>query len=324
MICTKCGARLMETDQFCSKCGARVIKEKRCPDCGELLRDNVRFCPGCGRAVGAKRRAPAVSDETLDIPIEAIERNILSETAAEIKAERRTQTAPRRMVSGEREPARSGASSSRSTSSGNASGRSSVGGTTAKKKQASVPAPPPRKRKPVYREEDWDDEDWEEEDDEEEEDWDDEDWDEEEERVDAVTIMTVAAGCVLLIVLAVLGFHFYRQYFPKNYGDTTKQEEEAEERQEGQEDPDPSDQEREGEGGQGQTIEISGGTSRLTIKSNVNVRDQPGTSGTNVLRVAKAGETYACNGSTEDGEWYEIVLEDGTVGYVFQEYVSVE
>ncbi|MDE6995151.1 MAG: SH3 domain-containing protein, partial [Lachnospiraceae bacterium] len=64
--------------------------------------------------------------------------------------------------------------------------------------------------------------------------------------------------------------------------------------------------------------------SELMIVSNVNVRDQPSTTGTNVLKVAKAGETYVCNGYTEDGTWYEIVLEDGTVGYVFHEYVSVE
>ena len=43
MICTKCGARIMENDQFCPKCGARVIKDKRCPDCGALLRDGVKF-----------------------------------------------------------------------------------------------------------------------------------------------------------------------------------------------------------------------------------------------------------------------------------------
>ena len=294
MICTKCGARLMETDQFCSKCGARVIKEKRCPDCGELLRDNVRFCPGCGRAVGVRRSKAAVSDETLDIPIEAIERNILSETAAEIKAERRTQPAPRR----------------------------STAGAAAVKKQASVPAPPPRKKKPVYREEVWEDDDWEDEDDEDDDDWDD-DWDDEDEGIDAITIMTVAAGCILLIVVAVLGFHLYRQYVPRNYGNAAEQEEEAG-RQDGQEEQEPSEQDGEDGGSQEQTAGISGGTSRLTIESNVNVRDRPGTSGTNVLKVAKAGETYACNGHTEDGDWYEIVLEDGTVGYVFQEYVSVE
>ncbi len=75
MICTKCGARLMETDQFCPKCGAKVIKEKKCPDCGEILRDGVKFCPGCGRAVGSKKSRRTMSDEGLDIPIEAIERN---------------------------------------------------------------------------------------------------------------------------------------------------------------------------------------------------------------------------------------------------------
>lgn len=323
MICTKCGARLMETDQFCSKCGARVIKEKRCPDCGELLRDNVRFCPGCGRAVGGKRSAPAVSDETLDIPIEAIERNILSETEAEIKA-RRTQPGPRRTVSEEREPVRRGSSgsaseraaSSRSGSSGRTterkeitgskSGRNSSGGTTAKKRQDSVPAPPPRKRKPVYQEEIWEEDD----------DWEDDDWDDDEEGIDAITIMTIVAGCVLLVVVAVLGFQLYRQYVPRNYENASEQGEEAENQiqEEGQE--------------EAQDVRDTGeevqGSYTLTIVSNVNVRDEPSTTGTNVLRVAKAGETYPCHGSVGDGTWYEIELEDGSAGYVFQDYVSVE
>ena len=56
----------------------------------------------------------------------------------------------------------------------------------------------------------------------------------------------------------------------------------------------------------------------------MNVRDQPSTNGTNVLKVAQAGETYVCNGVTEDNEWYEIVLEDGTVAYVNYKYVTVE
>ena len=136
MICTKCGARIMENDQFCPKCGARAIKDKRCPDCGALLRDGVKFCPECGRAVGGRRKAPAVSDETLDIPIEAIERNILSETAAEIKSDH----APRRSASGTKAPVKrtaSDASAGRKPSSGGGSSRTA-----------------PAKRAPVREEDD--------------------------------------------------------------------------------------------------------------------------------------------------------------------------
>ena len=349
MICKKCGARLQETDQFCPKCGAKVIKTRRCPDCGEVLRDGVKFCPGCGRTVGSRKSAPAVSDETLDIPIEAIEKNILSETAAEIKAERRTGSSPRKSVSKETAPARrssSGTVSERRRADGDKtarrtssksetvdstpsrrvdSGRNSSTGAPVKKKQAAVPAPPPRKKKPVYREEVWEDDDWEDEEEWEDDDWDEDDW-EDEEGVDAITIMTAVTGCILLIVVAVLGFHFYKQYVPKNYdkaAEEEQKEEDGEEEEQGEEQIEPSEQDGE-EDSQEQPAGISGGSSKLTIVSDVNVRDQPSTSGTNVLRVAKEGETYDCNGITEDGEWYEIVLEDGTVGYVFHEYVSIE
>ena len=63
---------------------------------------------------------------------------------------------------------------------------------------------------------------------------------------------------------------------------------------------------------------------QLTVVSNVNVRDNPNTSGTNVIKVAKAGETYECVGTAGDGNWYEIVLDDGTHGYVYTDYVKVE
>lgn len=311
MLCTKCGARLMETDQFCPKCGARVIREKRCPDCGERLRDGVKFCPGCGRAVGSAGRTPEVSDETLDIPIEAIERNILSETAAEIKTDRRAASdgrTPAGRVSDGRisEKRTSAGSGNRSASAKRTSdGSESIKSTPGRKKQASVPAPPPRKKKPVYQEEIWEDDDWEEEDD-----WEDDDWDDDdEEGIDAITIMTVATGCILLIVVAVLGFHLYRQYVPKDYEKAADQEERQEQTEQDSEDGGVADGRK---------------TYTLTIDSNVNVRDEPGTSGTNVLKVARAGETYTCYGTAGDGTWYEIVLEDGSTGYVFQDYVSVE
>ena len=89
------------------------------------------------------------------------------------------------------------------------------------------------------------------------------------------------------------------------------QEQELEEQQEGQAEDLPAD---------------NGGNTvcTLTIVSNVNVRDNPSTEGTNVIKVAKAGETYECYGSVEDGNWYEIRLEDGTTGYVFKDYVMIE
>ncbi|MCM1123226.1 MAG: zinc-ribbon domain-containing protein [Eubacterium sp.] len=340
----------METDQFCPKCGTKAIRDRRCPDCGALLRDGVKFCPKCGRLVGEDGGAKKMSEDTLDIPIDAIERNILSETAAEIKADQRTQGASRKQAS------RSSSVSSapaRDRSMGGTSGKSAAGqGAPAKKRMAddeplyrkrtaddesprrkkpiedepsqrkktaddkplrrkkAADPEPPRRKKAIYRDDDWEDEDWEEDD------WEDDDWDEDDdgEGVDVITIMTVVVGCVLLVVVAVLGFHLYRQYVPKNY------ERAAEEAQEEQDE----NEEQEPEGGQGTTAGDDRETTTLTVIHNVNVRDNPSTSGTSVIKVAQEGETYPCYGSAGDGEWYEILLEDGTIGYVFYEYVSVE
>lgn len=275
MKCTNCGANLLETDQFCPKCGAKAIKDRRCPDCGAVLREGTKFCHKCGRPVADRDSGRKVSDETLDIPIDAIERNILSETAAEIKADPRTavkNTPPKKKASADKPP-----------------------------QKKSAPASYPKKRT-VYREE---------------EDWEEDDWDDDDEGVDVITIMTVIAGCLLLIVVAVLGYHLYRQYAPKNYGNLV--EESEVESEDG--DAEIPGQEME----DGWEVEIGEHETPYTliVTHNVNVRDNPSTSESNILKVAKEGETYTCYGSV-NGEWYEILLEDGTVGYVFYEYVTVD
>jgi uncharacterized protein YgiM (DUF1202 family) len=123
--------------------------------------------------------------------------------------------------------------------------------------------------------------------------------------------MTAVVGCVLLVVIAVLAFKLYQQYAPKNYEKAQEQQESEEEYDGGQEmEEEPEDSET--------------AVYTLTIVKNVNVRDNPSTSDTNVLKVAQAGETYECYGTAGDGTWYEIRLEDGTTGYVFQDYVTVE
>lgn len=279
MKCTRCGATLLDTDQFCNKCGAKVIRQKRCPDCGTVLRDGTLFCPGCGKKVGEAQEKEVEKGETLDIPIEVIERNILSETAAEMLTDDRKRN------------------------------------TTVKKEAQSIPVkkkptpePPVRKKRPVYEEVEEDEEDWEEEEDLEEEDWDDEEDDEDEEGTDILTIMTVIIGCVLLVVAVFIGYHFYRQYVPKDY------EEAAEEMQE----------EQEAESGE----ETGAYAGTLRIRSNVNVRTSPSTEGTSVIMVAKQDETYHYYNVSEDGNWYCIDLEGkgGAYdrGYVFAYYVTVE
>ncbi len=385
MKCTNCGARLMETDQFCPKCGARAIKEKRCQGCGYVLRDGVKFCPECGRPVAASGNTHKVPDETVDIPIDAIERNILSETEAEIKADRKKEGAVRKTSvsdgaagrsSGGRNPSsgrgvsrgaavRSGTSrntsSSTASSRGTTAGRATTHSGAARDEAAremsarrsaeprngqdrrtqeepvmrrkSAPPIPPQKKRPVYSEEDWEEEDYEEED----EDWEDEDYEDYEEDdwddgegVDVITIMTAIVGCAVLIVVAVLGFNLYKQYMPKAYSDVAEQEKEGEEEEQQQEQGEEHSQDEGQEQESDQTIETETGaadreTSTLTVTSEtVNVRDQPSTSGTTVLKKAHRGETYACYGSAGDGSWYEILLEDGTTGYVSGDYVSVE
>lgn len=313
MICTNCGASMMETDQFCPKCGAKAIKDRRCPDCGAVLRDGVKFCPKCGRLIGGSGKTAGVSGDTLDIPIDAIERNILSETAAEIKADRREtgthrKPVPRSEAAKSSSPRNSSgkAAGSRGSSSHSASERSTAQRSAPAKKREPMPEPP-RKKKVVYREEDWEDEDWEDDD------WDEDD-DDDEEGVDVITVMTAVIGCVLLVVVAVLGFNLFRQYVPKDY-DKVAEEQQKQEEQE---------QERAPEEGETAASGDTRETYALTITHNVNVRDNPDTNGTNIIKVAQEGETYTSYGAVDGGEWYEILLEDGTTGYVFHEYVSIE
>lgn len=382
MVCKECGAKLMDTDQFCPKCGTRVIKEMRCPDCGAVLREGTKFCHKCGRLVESGSRQKAV-EETEEIPIDAIEQNILSETAAEIKAGRGGDREPRRTAPAEGRPERSSvprsaparstspgnkaehtpsskgaapkkaaehaassksssarstsertsaakstpskSTSGRSTSGKSVSGHSSASGKAAPGRRSaeppsgrrtSIPEPPRRKRM-NYREDDWEEEDWEDE-----EDWDEDDWDDEE-GVDIITIMTVVVGCVLLIVVAFLGYRLYKQHAPKDYekGAEVQQDEAAADEDDGeQKEP----QETDGTGEQSVTDGDGSGTYMITVIHNVNVRDQPSTTGTNILTVAQEGDVFTCYGTTEDGQWYEIRLEDGTPGFVFHEYISVD
>lgn len=310
MVCTECGARLSEEDQFCPKCGAKVIKKRRCPDCGALLRQDNKFCPKCGRLVGEKKKPKAVSTDTMDIPMESIERNILSETAAEIRTDRRPEKEMHRSRS-----ERSDSVRSRSDHDNEETVRRKKAEPPAPKKK-SQPAPPPKKKRPVYREEI-----------EEEDDWEDEDWDDEEEGTDILTIMTAVIGCVVLIIVAFVAFRLYQQYVPKNYDKVAKEQAKEQEKSEEDSKGDQEDGQPEQDAGQSEDAEPEGAIlGTLTISKNVNVRDNPSTSGSNVIKVAQAGESYEYLEVIDDGEWYKIALsEDGyTEGYVYAEYVTVD
>lgn len=149
-----------------------------------------------------------------------------------------------------------------------------------------------------------------------EEDWDEEEDDYEEKDHNIMTIVTVVMGFLIFSVAAFLIFHQVRSQPVKQYGESIENLQESE----------TGSDESGGEGAEADKdsaagLEVAG---ILTIDSNVNVRDNPGTEGTNIIKVAKAGEMYQYYGQTEDGEWYLILLEDGSIGYVFKDYVSVK
>ena len=300
MVCKKCGAALLEDDQFCPECGAKVIRKKKCPECGETLREGTRFCPSCGAEVGEGR--PAKRAESEETPRKRAE----SEEAPRRRTE--SEEAPRRRADSEGAPRRRAESEDAPRKRANPE---------APRKKAS-PAPPP-KRRPIQEERPRRRRDWEEED------WDDDDEDDEE-SVDILSIMTVAVGCILLVIVAVLGFKMYQRYVPRNYDQAAEeQESEGEEESDGGEQEDgqrleepPIDSEEEAE------ITVSAAGTIVTTHD-VRIRDNPSTDGTTVITTAKEGETYEYTELVEGGHWYQIILPEGygyEYGYVSADYVE--
>lgn len=281
MVCKKCGAPLMEDDQFCPECGAKVIRKKKCPECGEPLREGTRFCPSCGAEVGEGR--PAKRTESGEMP----RRRSDSEEAPRRRAE--SEEAPRKRVNPD-----------------------------APRKKAS-PAPPP-KRRPVQDERPRRRRDWKEDD------WDDED-DDDEESVDILSIMTVAVGCILLVIVAVLGFNLYQRYVPKNYDkvaeEQEKEEEDGEDSGEEQEDGQRLEEPPEDSGEETEVTVSAAGT--IVTTHDVRIRDNPSTEGTTVITTAKTGDTYEYMEVVEGGHWYKIILPEEygyEFGYVSADYVE--
>lgn len=185
------------------------------------------------------------------------------------------------------------------------------------KKRADA-APPPKKKQAPQRSRDWEDED--------------DDYDDDEESVDILSILTVAVGCILLVIVAVLGYNLYKRYMPKDYDKIAKEQEAEREQAEdaGQEEGQESGQELteqpEGSGEDAESAEAAvGGT--LVTTADVNIRDNPSTDGTTVITKAKAGESYEYTEVVEGGMWYRILLPDEAdyeYGYVYAEYVTVQ
>lgn len=148
---------------------------------------------------------------------------------------------------------------------------------------------------PEYYEEDY--EDYEEDDD-----------DEEEYGDSRMKAITIILGIVVLVVALAIGFIFWRRNSTSRY----------ERPDEGTEQGETPGEDGEDGGNEGDSADTQG---RLQILSNVNVRNAPTTEGSEVLMVAKQGETYEYYELVDDA-WYRIKLEDGGEGYVSSKYVE--
>ena len=258
-----------------------------CKKCGAQILPEDQFCPECGAKVIRKKRCPECGE------LYRVGTKFCPNCGAE---------------TGEARPVKksdSDAASKKRTSSGEAP------------KRKSDPAPPSRK-KAVYRDEpprrrrDWEEEDW-------------DDDDDEEEGVDFLSIMTVAVGCILLVIVAVLGFNLYQRYVPKNYDRAAEEQEEEgedggeESQDDGQRLEDPPE-----ESGEEAEITVSAAGTIVTTHD-VRIRDNPSTDGTTVITTAKEGETYEYTELVEGGHWYQIILPEGygyEYGYVSADYVE--
>ncbi len=315
MVCKKCGAPLLEDDQFCPECGAKVIRKKKCPECGETLREGTRFCPSCGAEVGEGRPVKrAEAEETVrrrEVSEEAPRRKADSEEAPRRRAD--SDEAPRRKADYEEAPRRRADSDEAPRRKANPA---------APRKKAN-PAPPPKKR-PVQDERPRRRRDWEEDD------WDDDDEDDDEESVDILSIMTVAVGCILLVIVAVLGFNLYRRYVPKNYDKAASEQEMEEEAGENSEDGGEEQED-------GQRLEepsedfvdepevTASAAGTIVAIADVRIRDNPSTQGTTVITMAKEGESYEYTETVEGGHWYKIILPEEygyEFGYISADYVE--
>ena len=316
MKCRKCGAVLLDTDTFCVKCGQRVDQPMFCSSCGEQLREGERFCHKCGSPVESAEEdeeIPLSQQRTVDIPFDEIEQGILMEAEQAIVKRPGTGKPERRSTEGYSRPGAEEAEGSRQPSLKDGEHyrqppledeeryrqppvrkTESCGEDEEEYEAPRRPrrqAPPPR---PRY-EEDYDD-----------------DYDEDEEDEDSgdsrMKLVTIILGIAVVAVALVIGFIFWQRNGASR----------LERPEEGTEQGEVAEGEEEG----GETEEISADTQgRIQILSNVNVRNKPTTEGSEVIMVAKTGETYEYY-ELVDGAWYRIKLEDGGEGYVSEKYVE--
>lgn len=314
MKCRRCGAVLLDTDTFCVKCGQKVGEPMYCPNCGEQLRDGERFCHKCGspvEPVEEEEEIPLSQQKTVDIPFDQIEQGILLEAEQAIvkrpgaeKAERRNPEGYRRpgteMAGGYRhqeEPSDSYRTSSPARTSDSYMEADSYRERPVKdtayyedigEERYEAPARPQRRMPPPRRYE----EDYEEYDDEEDEDSGD----------SKMKIIMAILGIAVVAIALAIGFILWQRNNSSRYNRTGEETEQ-------------------GEDSDGEEESASDTQGRIQILSNVNVRTAPTTEGSEVLMVAKQGETYEYYELVDDA-WYHIKLDDGTDGYVSSKYVE--
>lgn len=308
MKCRKCGAELLDTDTFCVKCGQRVDQPMFCASCGEQLRDGERFCHNCGtpvELVPEDDEIPLSKQRTVDIPFDQIEQAILME-AEQAVVKRPEKGRPER-----RNPedySRPGAEEKTERRQPGVRDKDLYGQPPVREpvydadfedgeeeryemRRPKRHTPPPR---PRYEEEyDYEDEE-----------------DEDDDSGDSkMKILTIILGIVVVAIALAIGFVFWQRNRTPDYGEPGEITEQG--------------QETDGEEGGGEGGELSSADTkgRIQILSNVNVRNKPTTEGSEVMMVAKTGDTYEYY-ELVDGAWYHIKLEDGRDGYVSEKYVE--
>lgn len=303
MKCRKCGAELLDTDTFCVRCGQRVDEKMFCSNCGEELREGERFCHKCGSPVASAAEddeIPVSRQNTVDIPFDQIEQGILLEAKQAIVKRPQTEKAERKEPEGYSIGAEESADYRRELNAYRPPEPDREEDYRPKKQRDAgyderyevtermQRRMPPRPR----REEDYDYDDYDEED--------------EDSGDSKMKVITIILGIAVVAIGLVIGFIFWQRNRTPDYGQlaqTIGQDGEGA---------------QEGEGDTGLSADTQG---RIQILSNVNVRNKPTTEDSQVLMVAKTGETYEYYELVDDA-WYHIKLEDGEEGYVSAEYVE--
>ncbi len=143
--------------------------------------------------------------------------------------------------------------------------------------------------------------------------------------MDILSIMTVAVGCILLVIVAVLGFNLFQRYVPKDYDRAAEEQEIDEEEADGEEQEEGQKLEEPPEDSEEEPVIETAAAGAIVIIDDVRIRDNPSTEGTTVITTAKKGDTYEYTEVVEGGHWYKVILPDGfdyEYGYISAKYVE--